>query len=584
MSPRASSRSTSTSRAVSPAGGSAGGRARSPTACQHRVDRLTAELAGVRLLAQLPRRVARGADGAMGARLGHRAPHVGCSEHPRDRRQLLGAHAAVIARAIEAFVVRGGGAGELAQRRDPGEQPLGVVAVKPYLLPFAARQRSWLLPDRGRDADAPHVVQPCRPSQLADRLGRQPEPPACGLGNLRHRARMPEGAVGLQVGVVGDHLARLIEILTREQSRPRLRRHHPLPSIDSTDALQQRRRVLAEQSSEARVETRPGRALGHRTDHLRAARSGERGCVTGGVQDPRRDRYPLTGRAGRHPLSVPALEHEPQPLARAFGQPQPLPEPFADLTVAAEIDAREPGARGQRADERTQTLGRRRRRIHVAPEIGDDLGRPPGIDQRVRRLVRPVVAERPRGHRRVRGAADRVQQPEVVGVLELLRVEAGELRELERQQARTQPVLSDLAGTQIRRQRQRREQLARTYGRAARGPARRGCARSRHAPVLHRRGQRRLTDGRGARAGARIGRSNRAAELALTIQIVGPTRRLITRTAGALTIQFVANQQPDDLRNQQRGVRRRPRVVRLAHHPGNAAVRSPGRRLMPCVA
>ena len=152
----------------------------------------------------------------MGARLGHRAPHVGRGEHTRDRRQLLGAHAAVIARAVEALVVRGGGARELAQRRDPGEQSLGVVAVKPYLLPFAAGQRPGLLPDGGRDADAAQVVQPCRAPQLA----RSPRAPARAATPrpLRPRppnARVPEGPVGLQVGVVGDHLTRLIEILTR---------------------------------------------------------------------------------------------------------------------------------------------------------------------------------------------------------------------------------------------------------------------------------------------------------------------------------------------------------------------------------
>ena len=35
----------------------------------------------------------------------------------------------------------------------------------------------------------------------------------------------------------------------------------------------------------------------------------------------------------------------------------------------------------------------------------------------------------------------------------------------------------------------------------------------------------------------------------------------------------VANQQPDALQKQQRGVRRQPHAVRLAHHPGYAAVR-----------
>jgi hypothetical protein len=35
----------------------------------------------------------------------------------------------------------------------------------------------------------------------------------------------------------------------------------------------------------------------------------------------------------------------------------------------------------------------------------------------------------------------------------------------------------------------------------------------------------------------------------------------------------VANQQPEAVRKQQRGVSRQPRAVRLSHHPGDAAVR-----------
>jgi hypothetical protein len=41
----------------------------------------------------------------------------------------------------------------------------------------------------------------------------------------------------------------------------------------------------------------------------------------------------------------------------------------------------------------------------------------------------------------------------------------------------------------------------------------------------------------------------------------------------ATTIEFVANQQPEAVRKQQRGVSRQPRAVRLSHHPGDAAVR-----------
>ena len=72
------------------------------------------------------------------------------------------------------------------------------------------------------------------------------------------------------------------------------------------------------------------------------------------------------------------------------------------LVACGQSHARELGSRSQRAHEGAQTLGRRRRGIDVAPEVRDDLGRPPRVDQRVRRLVRlssPTPArsqERPR--------------------------------------------------------------------------------------------------------------------------------------------------------------------------------------------
>jgi hypothetical protein len=128
--------------------------------------------------------------------------------------------------------------------------------------------------------------------------------------------------------------------------------------------------------------------------------------------------------------------------------------------MAAQIHAGELRARGERRGERPQTLSPRRRRIDVAPQVGDDLDRAPGIDQRVRGLVRDVITECPCGDRGVRRATDRMQQAEIEGILELIALKTHTLGQLDRQQAGAQAVLRGLPRPEIARQRQRREQLA----------------------------------------------------------------------------------------------------------------------------
>jgi hypothetical protein len=46
-----------------------------------------------------------------------------------------------------------------------------------------------------------------------------------------------------------------------------------------------------------------------------------------------------------------------------------------------------------------------------------------------------------------------VKQPQVIGILQLLSIEPGEFGKLEREQTRAQPVLSSLAGAEIRGER-----------------------------------------------------------------------------------------------------------------------------------
>jgi hypothetical protein len=137
----------------------------------------------------------------------------------------------------------------------------------------------------------------------------------------------------------------------------------------------------------------------------------------------------LPGDPGREPVPVPALEDERQRLQDPGTEAQPAGEPLRDLAVQRE------GRLGQR-----ERVGQSLRDHLVA-----DLGRPAGADPRRQEgadlLGVPRVDERERRPRRdvvavqlgrlgpVGGAAEGVQQRDVVRVDELRRRHTGELAE-----------------------------------------------------------------------------------------------------------------------------------------------------------
>src|SRR5205085_10264193 len=109
-----------------------------------------------------------------------------------------------------------------------------------------------------------------------------------------------------------------------------------------------------------------------------------------------------------------------QPRLAARWKPEPLPQPLANLAVAAEVFPGAAGARGQCGRERTGPPQPGSVRIDVAPKIGKQLPRPGWIDQRKGHFWRDVITHLPRQLRRIRGASDRMQQPQVVDILDLL--------------------------------------------------------------------------------------------------------------------------------------------------------------------
>jgi len=154
----------------------------------------------------------------------------------------------------------------------------------------------------------------------------------------------------------------------------------------------------------------------------------------------------------RQALAVPALEDVPQRIADARRQPEALGEALADLAVGGQSGARtarsgEDGP-GERGDVRGPALGR------PPPQEGHQLVGAGAVDRREVRAVGAVVAVRRGGLVRVARAADRVQQPEVVGVGPQRLVAIGGQRQARAQRRRAQAVLERLVGPEVGGQRQ----------------------------------------------------------------------------------------------------------------------------------
>ena len=138
-----------------------------------------------------------------------------------------------------------------------------------------------------------------------------------------------------------------------------------------------------------------------------------------------RDR--LAGDAGREPVAVPALEDERQRLQRAGAEAQPAREPLRDLAVQREGRLGERERVGERLRDHLLADLRRPAGADVLDEEGRDLVEVAGVDERERRPRHDVVAVQLRRLGRVRGAAEGVQQRDVVRVAELLRGRAREV-------------------------------------------------------------------------------------------------------------------------------------------------------------
>ena len=88
---------------------------------------------------------------------------VGGGEQPSAHLELIPGDAAVVAGAVDAFVVACGDVGERGEQRAAAQDPLAEVWVQPDALPLLGAEPTGMIPDPARDADLPDVVHQRRP-------------------------------------------------------------------------------------------------------------------------------------------------------------------------------------------------------------------------------------------------------------------------------------------------------------------------------------------------------------------------------------------------------------------------------------
>ena len=146
----------------------------------------------------------------------------------------------MVARAVEPLAVQ---RGERADRAQPRaiENARRVIGVRSHALDLEVRESPRLRPHGGRDAHAPHVVQPARAAHQRQVARRQPTRVRGTGGERCDRGRVAEHARRLHVHEIGDRLARGVERRVVEPRRcPRLRVDGGAPRRARNDLRQQR--------------------------------------------------------------------------------------------------------------------------------------------------------------------------------------------------------------------------------------------------------------------------------------------------------------------------------------------------------
>ncbi len=120
--------------------------------------------------------------------LRHRMERIRRGEDAHGRRLLTGGGAAVVAGAVEPFVVHAGDARHGLERTGAGQDPLRVVRVHPHLFPLGASERGGFPPDRICHRQPADVVEESGDLEPGDRARIQSEMTSGRCGQRRNSA------------------------------------------------------------------------------------------------------------------------------------------------------------------------------------------------------------------------------------------------------------------------------------------------------------------------------------------------------------------------------------------------------------
>src|SRR5215207_5917836 len=193
----------------------------------------------------------------------------------------------MVARAVEALVVRTSDRRERGEKRRARDNALGLVGMKANLLPLADGQRPGPLPGAGADRDAAEVVDERRAADRSRARGVQPAALCRRGGELRDTGRVAREVRRDQVRESAHRRERPVDRLSLErQAGLWLTGEHLIPSrrlrIEREDLVG----VVGKARGHVRIEPAAGAVAGEPRRVLYAADPTLEDGVDGDVDDP----------------------------------------------------------------------------------------------------------------------------------------------------------------------------------------------------------------------------------------------------------------------------------------------------------
>ena len=390
----------------------------------------------------------------------HRDVAVGGGEDAGRLVELGRAHAAVIAGAVEALVVRARDLADRCERRGLREGAFGEVRVQPHALPLSERERGGLLPDRVRHADAAEVMGERGAPDGRDVVLVEVRAPGGGLGKLGDGRAVLAQPRRLQAGDRGDRREPRVDRLAVQPDRRRGldRRARSPTSASSSSSPSIASRFATASSARRGSYAAPERSSS--TAQARSSPAAERNSEASLATCSRRIDIGICSPAtGGRPSPSQRAKTYPSASWMLGRSPSQAGEALRDLAHRFQRFARPRAGFGDRLLEHLRANLRRPSEPDEGAIELEHLVRLGGVDQVEGGAVRDVVAEQLPRLVSVRGAAGRVQQRDVVGIGELVSRGARELAEPHREHGRANGVLERLPGAEVGRDRQRGDQL-----------------------------------------------------------------------------------------------------------------------------